>query len=184
MQLGLTIPLQKFLKLKQPPYGELIDPFFCWELHRIKHQGRSTFVAVNANNRFTLIFVGMRAADWKHLDTLVIDGLEQALLVEEYSSLQIVTYLSAAGEPEFTKTHGRKPVAGLNRMVENLWWDDNPVDSGQLFQPQLSRDMNHFLCHASGFEDYGKPWEFFREDMLRLGIVEGAKMLPFVHPIK
>ncbi len=26
MELGITIPLQKFLKLKQPPYGTCPDP--------------------------------------------------------------------------------------------------------------------------------------------------------------
>ncbi len=29
MQLGITIPLQKYLKVKQPPYGEPIDLFFA-----------------------------------------------------------------------------------------------------------------------------------------------------------
>lgn len=52
MQLGLTIPLQKHLKLKSLPYGEPIDLFFCWELHIIRFQGKNALAAVNANNRF------------------------------------------------------------------------------------------------------------------------------------
>ena len=36
MELGITIPLQKFLKLKQPPYGTCPDPLFCWDVHRVK----------------------------------------------------------------------------------------------------------------------------------------------------
>lgn len=36
MELGITIPLQKFLKLKQPLYGTCPDPLFCWDVHRVK----------------------------------------------------------------------------------------------------------------------------------------------------
>ena len=42
MQLGITIPLQKYLKVKQPPYGEPIDLFFCWELHVIRFMGKKS----------------------------------------------------------------------------------------------------------------------------------------------
>jgi hypothetical protein len=110
---------------------------------------------------------------------LVVDGIEKALASDGYRSLQIKTYLAASGEPEFTKTHGRKPVAGLNQMVFDMSWDDTPPDPDQLFQPILSQHANGILCHASGFDDYGKPWEFFRADMRRLGFLGGAKILPF-----
>lgn len=40
MQLGITIPLQKHLKIKTLPYGEQSDLFYCWELHIIRLQGR------------------------------------------------------------------------------------------------------------------------------------------------
>ena len=52
MQLGITIPLQKYLNLPKQSYGEPEDLFFCWEIHRILYQGRDMMIAVNANNRF------------------------------------------------------------------------------------------------------------------------------------
>lgn len=38
MQLGITIPLQKYLNLPKKSYGEPEDLFFCWEIHRILYQ--------------------------------------------------------------------------------------------------------------------------------------------------
>jgi len=54
MELGHTIPLQKFLRIQPPPYGTDSRLFFCWELHRITLQSSDTLVAVNAGNRFAV----------------------------------------------------------------------------------------------------------------------------------
>lgn len=61
MQLGITIPLQKHLKIKTLPYGEGADLFYCWELHMIRLQGKNTLAAVNASNRFAIVLWGMKA---------------------------------------------------------------------------------------------------------------------------
>ena len=172
MQLGLTIPLQKFLKAPKPPYGDSIDPFFCWEIHKVPDMPRSTFVAVNASNRFSLVFMGMKAASWKRLPEIIIESMELAFGLEGYTPQQVETYLAAAGSPEFTKTHGRKPVAGMNRAVDLLYWIELHMDQSMLYQPMISRVLNEDLCRAAGFPDvdYGYPWEYFRQDMQRIGI--------------
>jgi hypothetical protein len=176
----VTIPLQKFLKMKKPPYGEPADLFFCWEIHKVPELRPSTLVAVNASNRYALVFMGMKAANWKHIPEIVMDGMTRALMLDGYTSSQTETYLAAAGEPEFTKTHGKKPVAGLNRAIEMLYWINEPFDENQLFQPHISHILNKDLCHAAGFvsRDYGYPWEFFREDMVRLGMMDGFERSP------
>lgn len=46
MQFGITIPLQKHLKIKTLPYGEQADLFYCWELHTIRLQGKNMLAAV------------------------------------------------------------------------------------------------------------------------------------------
>jgi hypothetical protein len=174
MQLGVTIPLQKFLKIPKPPYGEPRDLLFCWEIHKVPNVAPSTLIAVNASSRYALVFMGMKAASWKHIPEIVIDGIEQALALDGYTAIETETYLAAAGEPELTKTHGRRPVAGLNRTIDMLYWIDDPYDASQLFQSGLTRVLNKDLCRAPGFEnsDYGYPWEFFKEGMKRFGIVK------------
>ena len=39
MELGLTFPLQRFLKVKTPAYGTEPDRRFCWDLHVIDLRG-------------------------------------------------------------------------------------------------------------------------------------------------
>ena len=46
MQLGLIIPLQRFLKIPLIPYGGVCNLFYCWELHGIILQSKETLVAV------------------------------------------------------------------------------------------------------------------------------------------
>ncbi|MCL2806869.1 MAG: hypothetical protein FWD27_01685 [Coriobacteriia bacterium] len=174
MQLGLPIPFQKFLKLKQPPYGEPIDLIFCWGVHRVTGIGSSTLIAVNASSRYSLVFAGMKAASWKHIDELVISGIKQAMEGDGYTAEQIETYLAAAGPPEFTKTHGRSPVACMNKAIETLGYMEKWLDESQLFQPDITWRLNEDFCHATGFPDesYGNPWKYLFRDLRRLGICE------------
>lgn len=132
MQLGITIPLQKHLKVKQPPYGEPIDLFFCWELHVIRFMGKRALAMVNANN---------------HL----------------------------AGAPKITKTHGRKPVAGLNKAIKRLDYTDEPWDLGELYQEDIYHWVNRDICSPAGFETYDHPCALLEEDMKRVGIVKRGK---------
>ena len=40
MELGLTFPLQRFLKRRPPAYGAEPDRRLCWDLHVIDLRGR------------------------------------------------------------------------------------------------------------------------------------------------
>ncbi|MDR0888375.1 MAG: hypothetical protein LBM21_00580, partial [Coriobacteriales bacterium] len=171
MQLGLTIPLQRFLKASKPPYGDPIDPFFCWDIHKVPSLSPSTLIAVNASNRYALVFMGMTAGRWKRIPDIVTDGIAEALQLDGYTSLQAETYIAAAGTPEFTKTHGRRSVAGLNRAIDTLYVEAKRFDDRQLFQPQVSKALNVELCHAAAFASsgLGYPREFFRSEERRVG---------------
>ncbi|MEG0963677.1 MAG: hypothetical protein RSF88_12590 [Lachnospiraceae bacterium] len=176
MQLGLTIPLQKHLKLKSLPYGEPIDLFFCWELHIIRFQGKNALAAVNANNRFLVLMVGMKVADWKLLPKRFEEALTAGFLCEGYTKEQIDAYLNLAGEMVLTKTHGRKPVGGMNKVIDYLYYLPEPIDPEQLYQEFHCRFLNRDICSPIGFEDYGYPVEFLTEDMKRVGVIKNNEM--------
>ena len=80
MQLGITIPLQKFLKWKPPVYGEPENLFFCWDLHVIRFHGENTLMAVNASNAFTVILWKMEWADWENLEQRTLEAIRKGLL--------------------------------------------------------------------------------------------------------
>ncbi|MDD3186630.1 MAG: hypothetical protein PHT76_15170 [Anaerostipes sp.] len=174
MQLGLTIPLQKHLKLKSLSYGDSVDLFFCWELHIIRFQRKNTLAAVNANNRFLVLMSGMKAADWKLLTKRFEEAVTAGFLSEGYTKEQIEKYFNLADEPIFTKTHGRKPVGGMNKAIDYLYYLPEPIDPEQLYQESQCRFLNRDICSPIGFEDYGYPVEFLEADMKRIGIIKNT----------
>ena len=52
MQLGLTWPLQRLLKVSVP-YGEPIHRGLCWDAHCITLRGRSSLLLVHCESRYT-----------------------------------------------------------------------------------------------------------------------------------
>jgi hypothetical protein len=135
---------------------------------------------MNASSRYSLVFAGMKAASWKHIDKLVTGGIEQAMAEDGYTEGQIETHLATAGPVEFTKTHGRSPVACMNKAIETLLYIEKRLDDSQLFQQGIIWRMNEGFCHAAGFpdEDYAHPWEYHFQDMKRLEICTEDYELP------
>ena len=172
MQIGVTIPLQKFLKASSPPYGPPEDLFYCWEAHVIFFQGKETLVAVNASSRFAVVLWGMAAADWAGYPELLKEGIALGLSGEGYTDEQVQAYFKRAGRLSVTKTHGRRPVAGLNRAVERLFGLTSDADKTRKYQALHSRFANEERCSAAGFSDKGCPRDFLEEDMKRTGILK------------
>lgn len=79
MELGITNPLQKFLKLKQPPYGTCPDPLFCWDVHRVKiANGKVLMIVSNASTYFVAI-TRMTAATWKRWEGEAIGAIADSM---------------------------------------------------------------------------------------------------------
>ncbi len=156
MQLGVTIPLQKRLGLSQPPYGGIEELLFCWECHGKTLAGRPALFAVNAANRFCAIMAPMQAGDWRCWQDVVMAGIAQALRDAGFSAAQIDGYFSLAGAVQTTKTHGRRPVAYMNHLIDDAPWPA-AFDDGSLFQHELTRWANtDLVCKAAGHLD-GPP---------------------------
>lgn len=74
-------------------------------------------MTVNANNRFAVLLWGMKAKDWKVFDKLVQEAIREGYLSEGYTEEQVDIYFSKAGEVILTRTHGKRPVADMNKMI-------------------------------------------------------------------
>lgn len=168
MQLGLTLPLQRFLDCKLPPCQESPDPAFCWDLHLLKLNSRNGLILVNASNRFAIYLHGLKKRDWDRLPELAAEQIYASLAEEELPPSWVNRYRLAAGPVELCGTHGRSPVAGLNRAVECLRVGLSYLDTSRMDQLWLNDYMNTDLCHAAGFSDYGTPKAFLRADFARL----------------
>lgn len=152
MELGLTIPLERFLGRPAPPYGLESDRRFCWDLHCIDLRGRKSLLSVHCHSRYTFVLFDLTAAEWGDLPNTFLDGLCQSLAAISVERANIDRYLLRAGNCTLTKTHGRREVAFLNRAWEDALRLEYAVDSSTKEQPFLDYGINTKPCRCAGFE--------------------------------
>ena len=151
MQLGLTWPLQRFLKVSVP-YGDPIHRGLCWDAHCITLHGRSSLLLVHCESRYACVRYDLSPMDWKHLEEIVQEEVRFGLLDSGIPEKQVTAYLQEAGEIELTRTHGRREVAFLNRAWEDALYADLLVDQSSCRQPLLNNAVNSRLCRCAGAE--------------------------------
>lgn len=142
MELGMTIPLQKFIKASAPPYGIEDNALFCWEVHVVEALESQRLFIVNAQNRFTVVLGNMAPGEWQNLTAVVSSGIETALRDIGAGDRAVSNYFNQAGPALWTKTHGRSPVAGLNHMVKHYLWRPLSLVTEKQFQREQSRWLN------------------------------------------
>lgn len=150
MELGLTIPLQRHLGIKALPYGKEPDRRFCWDLHVISLRGRASLLAVHCHSRYTLVLYDLRRLDWAHLPDVFREGLEHSLFAAGLSS-KAVKLLWGGRQPLFTKTHGRREVAFLNRAWDDVMAVELVLDESTQSQPLLDQIVNAKPSRCAGF---------------------------------
>lgn len=67
MELGLTWPLQRFLKAAAPAYGTEMDRRFCWDVHNISLRGRNSLLAVHCHSQYTFVLFDLSRLGWENL---------------------------------------------------------------------------------------------------------------------
>lgn len=152
MELGLTFPLQRFLHQKPPPYGSETGRHFCWDLHVIQLRGRDCLLAVHCHSRYAFVRFDVPGLLWADLPGLFRAGLTDSLTAAGFGPAQIEAYLQAAGEVRFTRTHGRREVAFLNRAWEDVLTLDTCLDAASAAQPMLDWAVNARPSRCVGFE--------------------------------
>lgn len=169
MELGLTFPLQRFRKLKPPPYGTEPDRRFCWDLHVIDLRGRKCLLAVHCHSRYTFVRYDVTPIQWGDLPGLFHQGLLESLAAAGFSKEQVEEYLRQAGRAEITRTHGRREVAFLNRAWEDVLALDLCLDTSSQTQPLLDHAVNTRLSRCVGFEGLGMGLERIGETISGAG---------------
>ena len=155
---------------------------FCWDTHLTKIKGRNVLFIVNASNRYTIAMTDIEPRNWNYYTMYigrVIHGVMQQM---GYSESQIYQYFQMSGDMSVTKTHGKKSVGGINRMITDAQYFDKKLEKDTKYQWELSEYLNRDICQPEGFDAYGYPSELFKLDMERIGIVSKknpAKVIDF-----
>lgn len=162
MQLGLTFPLQRKLKLKFVPYGDPINRLYAWDLHGISLRGQDSLLLVHCSSRYTVVACSLSPFDWEHISEFAMEQIRQGLLDAGISEAVVEAYLQKAEPAELTRTHGRREVAFLNRAWEDVLSLDFTVDPAALRQPLLEQAVNALPCRCAGFEGREPAAAFLR----------------------
>lgn len=159
MELGLTFPLQRFLKRKTPDYGTEPDRRFCWDLHVITLRGRKSLLAVHCYSRYTFVRYDVSPMQWADLWGLFREGAFESLTAAGFSKEKVEEYLRQAGGMEITRTHGRREVAFLNRAWEDVLSLDLCLDADCQAQPLLDQAVNIRPSRCAGAAGLGTGLE-------------------------
>lgn len=154
VELGLTIPLQRHLGIKALPYGEESDRRFCWDLHVILLRGRPSLLAVHCYSRYTFVLYNLSPLDWTHLPEVFREGLEHSLSIAGFPS-KAANLLCGNHHLLFTKTHGRREVAFLNRAWDDVMAAELALDESTQSQPLLDQIVNAKPSRCAGFDSLG-----------------------------
>lgn len=152
MELGLTFPLQRFLKVKTPAYGTEPDRRLCWDLHVIDLRGRKCLLAVHCYSRYTFVRYDVPSPQWTDIPGLFREGLVESLIAAGFSQEQVEGYLQQAGPFEITRTHGRREVAFLNRAWEDVLALDLCLDTDHQAQLLLDHAINTCPSRCAGVD--------------------------------
>ena len=158
IELGLTIPLQRHLRVKALPYGQEPDRRFCWDLHVISLRGRSSLLAVHCHSRYTFVLYNLNRLEWERLPDVFREGLDHSLSAAGFPSGS-ANLLCGPGQPLFTKTHGRREVAFLNRAWDDVTAAELALDESTQSQPLLDQIVNAKSSRCVGYEELGMASE-------------------------
>ena len=151
IELGLTIPLQRHLHIKALPYSQESDRRFCWDLHIIPLRGRPSLLAVHCHTRYTFVLYDLNRLEWERLPDIFLDGLRLSLSAAGFPA-ETTKELCGSNPPLFTRTHGRREVAFLNRAWEDVMAAELALDESSQSQPLLNQLVNAKLSRCAGIE--------------------------------
>ncbi len=175
MEIGVTKIVKDRIKTTQIEEIRGDDLVFCWDTHLAKIRGRNVLFIVNASNRYTIAMTDIEPRNWNYYTLYIWRVIHFAMQKMGYTDNQIDQYFKMSGDTTVTKTHGKKSVGRINRMVLEAQYYDKKLEKDEKYQWGLSEYLNRDICKPEGFEAYGYPFELFKLDMERLGIIQQRK---------
>ena len=118
----------------------------------------------NASNRFAA-FACMQPGEWRDWERSAVSALRASLAACGFAEGSIDAYLFFGGIPVVTRTHGRRPVAFMNVLVDKLLPLALPLpsDEGEPFPHELCRLANEAsrvsACRPSASRPTSRVWE-------------------------
>ena len=97
---------------------------------------------VNASNRYTIAMTDIEPRNWNYYTMYIRSVIHGVMQEMGYSEDQIGQYFKMSGDTTVTKTHGKKAVGGINRMVMDAQYFDKKLEKETMYQWELSEYLN------------------------------------------
>ena len=107
---------------------------FFWDTHLTKIKRRNVVFIVNASNRYTIAMTDIEQGNWNYYTMYISRVIHGVMQEMGYSEDQIGLYFKMSGDTTVTKTHGRKSVGGINRMVMNAQYFGKKLEKEAKYQ--------------------------------------------------
>ena len=146
MEIGATKAVQDRLKTTKIEESKGASLVFCWDTHLTKIKGRNVLFIVNASNRYTIAMTDIEPRNWNYYTMYISSVIHGVMQEMGYSEAQIGQYFKMSGDTTVTKTHGKKAVGGINRMVMDAQYFDKKLEKETMYQWELSEYLNRDIC--------------------------------------
>lgn len=167
IELGLTIPLQRHLHIKALPCSQEPNRRFCWDIHIIPLRGRPSLLAVHCHTRYTFVLYDLNHLEWERLPDIFLNSLRLSLSAAGFPA-KAAKELCGSELPLFTRTHGRREVAFLNRAWEGVMAAELALDESSQSQPLLDQLVNAKPSRCAGAEGLGMAAERLADMLSRI----------------
>ncbi|MGO4548312.1 hypothetical protein AB4Z29_26335 [Paenibacillus sp. 2TAB23] len=136
----LAAELQAPLTELQPSFDKSI---YGWHAHLFLYKRKKCVLIMNNETRYNFMVYGLVKADFKRLDTILVEHLQDNLLRDGADQGLIDTYLSGARGISYTPTSNRSIISQVNEMVMVAW---DELDRNMYhFNDPMPQDINRFL---------------------------------------
>lgn len=163
MLIQCTKKLLDALKIK-PEQAPDEEPLFSWHANLLVINRRKTLVLMNDSSRYLVVFHGLKAKDFKNLNTRIIDTIRETLLADLIKPEIVERFLKHSSEIGYAKTKNRTMVARLNKSCERVWAYSDELNPETIIQTPISKRVNASLV-GDGKGDYILPNELMYQEL-------------------
>jgi len=156
LQIKSTKKLLDELKIK-PTEIKNINPIFSWHANIVLVSRRKTIFLINDATRMIIVLYGLKAANFKKLDSLILISIEENLLEGGIDQNLVNKYMDMIkGEVVYTKTDNRSILAALNQTMPYTYYGLAEVfDAENINQIKYNMQQLNYITKIG--ENYEKP---------------------------
>ncbi len=152
LQIKCTKKLIDEMKIK-PAEIEEIDPLFSWHANIIVVNRRKTVYLMNDATRMIIVLHGLKAANFKKLNSLLLDAIEENLIESGVNEELVKKYIEVAQDVYFTKTDNKSIISNLNLIMGYSSYES--FDTNKI--NQIDYNMKHLESLVKVGDDYIEP---------------------------